>query len=223
MKFPNTQGGYATASSRCNKPVNVRYEVICKDFDKCLTIPALEKMKVNIQNYFQVTSPKFIALCSKCMCDMNTKVDVTLFGTEGCVYQIWSNKKYHHLIENLSYYKDCVAASKSFDISDGTDANGFEYSFNPENNEDCVSVFLKVGYEDNVVFTTVTILIIVFKIVFDKLSVDHVIIIFDKIPGTIVFPTPEFLDGIVSFDSNNISTSNRCNESDDASHATSLD
>ena len=88
MKFPNTQGGYATASSRYNKPVNVRYEVICKDFDNCLTIPALEKMKVNIQNYFQATSPKFIALCSKCMCDINTKVDVTLFGTEGCVYQI---------------------------------------------------------------------------------------------------------------------------------------
>ena len=42
----------------------------------------------------------------------------------------------------------------------------------------------------------------------------------DNILGTTVFLKSEVLDAIASFDSNNLSTSNRSNEYDDVSHAT---
>ena len=55
MTFSNTPAGYATAFSKCNKSVNIRYEVTYEDLYECLTIIDLEKMKVNIKHYLQVT------------------------------------------------------------------------------------------------------------------------------------------------------------------------
>ena len=59
--------------------------------------------------------------------------------------------------------------------------------------------------------------------IFTKLSVNHIIKNIDKIPGTIIFPEPDFLEAIVPFDSDNISASNRSYESDDIFYGASLD
>ena len=55
MKFPDTLGGVTTSFSICNKSIDVGYEVIRKDLYDRFTIIYLEKMKVNIKNYLQVT------------------------------------------------------------------------------------------------------------------------------------------------------------------------
>ena len=104
-----------------------------------------------------MTPPKFIALCNKFMCEINKKIDATFCGTKGCLYQVCPNPHCRRIIENLSYCKYGVAVSKSLRTNDGTYANGFERTFNPENNEDCVSNFQEVGDENNVTSTNVTI------------------------------------------------------------------
>ena len=70
-------------------------------------------MKVDIKNYIQVTSSKFIVLYSCCMCEINSKLDTNLCGTEGCLYQICSKPECHDIIDNFNYCKYCVEASKS--------------------------------------------------------------------------------------------------------------
>ena len=181
-----------------------------------LRVIDLEMMKVNEKNYFQVIPPDFFAFC-------NEIIHVTLCGTKGCLYQILSKTICQHIIDNLNYYKYCVEVSKIWDTNNGTDANGFERIFNPENNEDGVSAFDKDGDEYNVASASKTVLSSVYNTLFDKLSVKYVIENIDKIPVTIAFPDSQMLDIIVLFDPNNYSTSNRSNKSDNESHVASLD
>ena len=180
-------------------------------------------MKVDITNYIQVTSSKFIVLCSCCMCEINSKLDTNLCRIEGCLYQICSKPECHDIIDNFNYCKYCVEASKSWDVNNGTDSNWFEPKFNAGKNEDFVSAFQKVGDDDDIASATVINISIACNSIFDKLSVNPVIKHIDKIPCTIAFPEPGVLDIRVPFESNDLSTSNQSNESDDISHATSLD
>ena len=65
-------------------------------------------------------------------------------------------------------------------MNNGTDTNIIERIFNPKNNEDYVSTFEKGGDEDDITSTTKINLIIAYNTVFDKLSVNCVILILTR-------------------------------------------
>ena len=217
MHLPNIQSTKSIIkySLKCKIPVNIRYEVICK------------KLWIFESHWFGDDESKWKELFPS---------DTTWFF---CILQwnnscnsLWDKSLFipniikticQHIIDNLNYYKYCVEVSKIWDTNNGTDANGFERIFNPENNEDGVSAFDKDGDEYNVASASKTVLSSVYNTLFDKLSVKYVIENIDKIPVTIAFPDSQMLDIIVLFDPNNYSTSNRSNKSDNESHVASLD
>ena len=104
------------------------------------------------------------------MCDINSKLDVIICRTKGCLYKICSKPQYHHIIDNLNYYKRCVEASKSSDETNGVDNDGFEHKFDVEYNEDCVFTFWKTRDDNDVASIDEILLSIACNTVFDKLS-----------------------------------------------------
>lgn len=148
------------------------------------------------------------------MCKINKRIDKTLCGVNGCVYTICSKTLRHNIVNNLNHCKQCVAASRTLDITDG-----FERIYDPENNEDCVSASDKSSDEDDVVSTVKTIKSVVYNTVFDKLSESNVPQNIDKIADTIAIPESDTLKPIIP---NDDFTSNWCDESDNDSDVVSL-
>ena len=112
-----------------------------------MEINDLKKTKANEQNYLQATEIRFLVFCSTCIYEINYRTDATLCETKSSLYKIYSKMLCRNIVNNLKYCKYCVGASKHLDITDE-----FERIYNPENNEDCVSVFEKGGDGDDVTF-----------------------------------------------------------------------
>ena len=136
--------------------------------------------------------------------------------TDGCLYKLCSRVDCQRIIDNINYCSNCVEASKSLDDANVSDNDRLEHKFNKEYNDDCVSVFQKTGDNDEVEYSTKTIINIACNTVVDEL-LDFI----ETIPDAIAFLDPDVLESIRSYLSN-VTGSDHSNESDDIFDCESL-